>query len=564
MEPKQCKDHFDQLKNERKTWDDMYQVLGEYVSQIKQNFQNTPQAGEFLIEDLYDSTGTFAAHNAASALLGMLWPGTAKQAIEITPPDDLEVTTELAEFYSKMTERLVAAMDDPSANLSITLIEYMQDQMIFGTSGVGVESGDKSKLLFKPYGVKELYIDEGKNGLVDEVYLLFEWTIKRIVDEYGIENVSQKIKDKYTNGKLLDRQKVLIAITERKEFKATEGNLAMPYMSLHIEYDNQCHVLKESGFSDLPIKVGRFKKLNYERYGRSPAMDALPDIREANVLREAVIIATEKNLDPPLLVLNDGMLGGGVIDTSAGSITVFNASSGIGNNAPITPLITVGSIPDALQRLEELRQTIAQHFHLDRLIDFNNQTQMTFGEAQIRDQIRNASLSSLYARQIAEVFTQFSIRSIEILLQIGEFGVVKGSDQEKEFKNLGKRIEYIPNVLVERIEAGQDIYSIKFKTRAANAQRAEEYLAILDVLSFGIQSMQVDPTIRHRVNLHEGLKEIGSIRALPVGILREDDAVEELIAAEQQQNNAAAQLQAGQAAAGIVDTLASANKAARE
>lgn len=564
MDTKGYKDHFEQLKNERKTWDNMYQVLGEFVSQVKQNFENSPQAGEFLVEDVYDSTGTFAAHNAASALLGMLWPGTAKQAIEITPPDDLENTTELAEFYSKMTERLARAMDDPEANLSIALIEYMQDQMIFGTSGVGVETGENSKLLFKPYGVKELYIDEGKNGRVDDIYLLFEWTTKRIVDEYGVENVSEKIKKKHEDGKLLERQKVLVVITKRREFKATEGNLSMPFMTLHMEYDNECHLLKESGFSDLPIKVGRFKKLNYERYGRSPAMDALSDIREANILREAVIVATEKNLDPPLVVLDDGMLGGGVIDTSSGAINVFNASGAAGNNSPISPLMTVGSIPDALQRLEELRNTISQHFHLDRLLDFNNETQMTFGEAQIRNQIRNASLSSLFSRQISEVLTPLIVRCVDILFQVGEFGVAKGSEQERELQLLGKRVEYIPDVLLERMEAGEDIYQVTYKTQAANAQRAEEYIAILDVLGFGIQAMQVDPSVRHRLNLHEGVKEIGDIRGLPVGVLREDDAVEEMIAAEQEQNNTAMQLEAGQQAAGIVDTLASANKSARE
>ena len=80
---KAYKDRFNYLKGERKTWDSMYQVLGEYISLMKQNFQNSPTSGEFLTNDIFDSTGTFSAHNAAAALLGMLWPGTAKQAIEI-------------------------------------------------------------------------------------------------------------------------------------------------------------------------------------------------------------------------------------------------------------------------------------------------------------------------------------------------------------------------------------------------------------------------------------------------------------------------------------------------
>jgi len=112
-------------------------------------------------------------------------------------------------------------------------------------------------------------------------------------------------------------------------------------------------------------------------------MNALPDIREANVLREAVIVATEKNLDPPLGILSDGMLGGSVLDTSAGSLNVFNASGNIGNNNPIFPLFTVGSLQDAIARLETISNSIAQHFHIDKLIDFNNDTQMTYTAWQV-------------------------------------------------------------------------------------------------------------------------------------------------------------------------------------
>ena len=175
MDAKQIKSRFDSLKRARANFDNIYQTCGEYVSQIKQNFTSQPSAGEFLIADLYDSTAIFAAQNGASALLGMLWPSTAKQALEISPPEGIELDTELANFYERMTSTTCKVMDDPNANLSLALDEYMLDQFIFGTSGIGVERGDESKVLYKPYGVKELYIDEGKNGRVDAEFLLYEW-----------------------------------------------------------------------------------------------------------------------------------------------------------------------------------------------------------------------------------------------------------------------------------------------------------------------------------------------------------------------------------------------------
>jgi hypothetical protein len=560
---KSLKRKFDKLKADRSNWNSMWQILGEYVSQLKQNFEASPANGEFLSRDIYDATGTFAAHNAASALLGMLWPGSAKQSIEISPPDDLDMTTELGQFYQRMTSRLAKAMDDPKANLALSLDEFMLDQLIFGTSAIGCEKGTESKLLYKPYGVKELYVNEGKNGLVNEIYIFFEWAVERVVDEYGIDNVSQKIRDAYKADRFDEKVQILHIIAPRKEKKALKGKLAMPYMSVHMEYSN-CHVLKEEGFHELPIFAVRFRKLNYELYGRSPAMNALPDIREANTLREAVIVATEKNLDPPLGVMDDGMLGGGSIDTSASAINVFNGSGNISGSNPVFPLVTVGSIPDALARLEELKQTISQHFFIDRLIDFNNDTQMTFGEAQIRDQIRSSSLSSLYSRQIAEGLTPLIQRSVNVLWREGEFGVIPDSEEEQELLAQGKEPEYIPEELVERLSQGKDVYEITYKTKAFNAARANEYISIVDIMNFAMQAMQVDPSIANRVNLHEGIKNLGNIRGLPVGILREDDEVEAMNQAQQEQQAQAAALQSAEMMAGIAEKGAKAQATARQ
>jgi hypothetical protein len=557
------KEHFDQLKAERQTWDTMYQVLGEYISMMKMNFQGQPANGEFLVDNIFDSKAAYAAISASSTLSGMLWTGSAKQSMFIDAPDDVEITTELAEYYEYITNKACAAFDDARANFNLAFEEYMLDQAIFGTSGIGVETGDESLLLFKPYGVKEMYIDEGKNGRVSDVFLFFEWTIRRVVAEYGLENVSDKVRQKYEGDKYLDKVKILVCITPRKEFKAEKGALAMPYMSLHMEYEG-CHVLREGGYSDLPIKVGRFLKLNYEKYGRSMGMNALPDVKEANILREAVIVATEKNLDPPLGVLDDGSLGGGVIDTSAGAISVFNASSQMGNKQPIFPLYTVGSINDAMVRLEELKESIGQHFYIDRLLDFNNNTQMTFGEAQIRAGLREASLSSIFSRQITECLTPVIDRAINILFQMGELGVIEGSEIHQEREIQGKESMIIPDELVKRLDSGQDIYKIGYRTKASNAARSEEYIAILDVLSFGIQSMQVDPSVRHRVDMHEGLKQIADIRGLPVGIIRQDDVVAQMMQAEQEAQQGQQMLEQAQMGAGIVESLAAANRTVRE
>ena len=563
MEPKELKREFDVLKDERRTWDSMYQVLGKYVSLVKQNFETTQTPGEFLIEDVYDATGMFAAHNSASALLGMLWPGTAKQAIEIMPPRGTEMTTELSRFYGNMTIRAIAAMDDPKANLAVSFDEYMLDQMIFGTSGIGVEKGYRSKLLFKPYGVKEAYIEEGRDGSVSKIHLLFEWRVNRVVDEYGIDKVSKKVADKHKNGKLSDKVKILVCIVPRKKPKAEAGVLSMPYASYHLEYDNN-HILKESGFEEMPIFFGRFRKLNYERYGRSPASMALPDIREANALRESLIVATEKILSMPKGVLNDGLFGGGTIDMSAGAINVFNSTGNVGNQPPIFDIGSPPNLPWAEQRLQKLEETISRHFSVDRLLDFNSQQEMTFGEAQIRNQIRNQSLSSLFSRQLSEVFTPLIERSIAILFREGEFGFIRGSEEGRERLARGEEVEYIPDQVADMLAKGKSIYNIVYKTQASNASRAEEYLGIIDMVNFTMNGMNIDPSLADRVDLHAGAKHIANIRGIPVDFIRQDDAVAEITKAKKEQAQVAQGMALASEAAGAAKDIAAAQKLGKE
>ncbi len=564
MDIKKIKAEFDALKQERTTWNSMYQILGEYVSQVKQNFETQPTQGDFLVNEIYDSTGPFAAHAAASTLLGMLWPGTAGQSIEIVKPDDLESeSTELTVFYEKMTSRTTRAMDDPKANLTLSLDEYMIDQLIFGTSGVGVDKGDESKLLYRPYGVKEAYIDEGRNGRVNKCFIFYEWTVNRTVDEYGLDKVSEKTREKYNGSKGQEKIKILQIIQPRKETKAKKGKLAMKYASYHIEYDCD-HLIVEDGFHEMPIMFGRFRKLTYEKQGRSPAMNALPDIREANSLRESVIIATEKALDMPKGVLDDGMLGGGVIDTSAHAINVFNASGSIGSTPPIFDIGTPPDITAALSRLEELKNSIAQHFFIDRLLDFNNETQMTFGEAQIRDQRSSASMTALFSRQIAEVISPLIERSVNMLWRTGEFGVLPDSDEEKAALAMGKEPEYIPDELIDRLENGEEIYQIVYKTKAANAARAEEYMGILDIMNISMQALQVDPSVANRINLHEAIKEMAKIRGVAGGMIRQDDEVNAIMKQQQAQMQQQQTMEAAPAMAGAVKDIAQAEAMTRQ
>lgn len=532
---------YKKLRTQKHKWETMWQILGEYVHMFKQDFQNITDAGEFLTDQIYDSTAPKSLRGFANAVKGMLWQ-SAKSSMQIIPTHDLEDDSSVKDFFKMMNKKTAYAMDDLKAGLELALEEFLLDQGCFGTSGVGVFEGDESDLLFKAYGVETLAIKEGANGFINTIYDLFELTVEQVVEKWGDETPPHIMK--MHDEKQYDKKiKILHCIKpRRKRDKTKKNNLNMPYMSKYIDYDNQI-LIKESGFEEQPIYISRFYKRRIETWGRSPAMDALSDIMHLNAASEARLLAYEKTLDPPLGVAHDSIIGNGVIDTSAGGINVVDMSKTQTN--PIFPLFSNGTIREVDKMIEELKESIAGHFLLDRLLDMNNKTQMTLGEVQIRNQLRYEALGSVFARLIRECINPLIERSVSILFNNGKFGKWRiGKDEMGMEKAIS---DTIPEPVLMKITAGEDFYDIRYNTPAMKIIKSQEVQAINDTLAFAGSAANIDPSVLDNIDVDDALDRI--VRINGTDILKAKEEVEKLRQqrAQQQQLAEAAQAQAASA-----------------
>lgn len=498
-----------QLKANKVPYLDQFQRVGEFVHTRKQEFENTHPEGDFLTDELFDGSAPKAAKTAASSILSNLWPQSPRR-LKITAPRGLKDTEEHKKYYEAVTEINLGVLDNPKGGLPTALDEYMLDEITFGTAGIDVMPDPETKVRYTPWGVKHMSIAEGKGGFVDTVYMETEQTVQRLVMEYGIDKVSTKVRESFEK-KDFDRKELILVAIEPRLLRNPRGrgNRDMPFQSIHLEI-TQKHILRESGFEEFPMVVGRFWKILKEVYGRSPAMDALPDIQEVNVVREGLDVAIEKTLDPPLAVLHDSILGNGEVNTSAGGLTVFNIAGGrAGEKNPIFPLFTVGDVRPAEKLVETLQEIIANHFFIDRLLDFNNETRMTLGEAQIRNRLRNATLGSIFSRQIAEVFNPLIERTFNILLSQNELGVVRGSVEEqviREFED--KEPLIIPDEIARRMQAGEDVFRIEYFTPALRIMQAEEVESILSGLSEAALLQPVVPDVFDNINSDAAIRQV--------------------------------------------------------
>jgi len=565
---------FDSLKSKKRPWLENYQLLGEFIHSRKQEFTSAHEAGEFLNRELFDSTGPKSAKTAASSLVSHLWPQGTKKRLVLEMPRSLKNTKsdETKTYYEFVSEVILDVMDDPKAGFANAFLEYMLDEIVFGTAGIEAEPHPETKVNYTPWDVKSMHIAQGRNSLVDTVYIAVQRTVHEMVAEYKIENVSKETREAFEDLRHNDKVDLLIAIEPRMSPTFNKrGKEAMPFQSKHIEIKNK-HMVRESGFNEMPIKVGRFSKLAKEVYGRSPGMDALPDILESNAIWEAVTIAIEKTLDPPLGVLDDGKLGGGEIDTSAGAINVFNLSGRAGEKNPIFPLFTVGEIKQVVNLLDKLGESIGDHFFIDKLLDFNNETRMTLGETQIRNRLRNAALGSVYTRQISEVIQPIIERTFNILLAGGHLGVIKGSVDADIAELLGETPVIIPDEVAQLMLKGEDVYKIEFFTPAMRIMQAEEAEGIFRLYEMAQQIANTgDQSVLDSLDADIAISLFAELVGAPsemmrsgeeIALIREDRAE----ALEKQQQFDAAQ-QASEAArnigqSGLVPTSAPAPAAA--
>ena len=163
---------------------------------------------------------------------------------------------------------------------------------------------------------------------------------------------------------------------------------------------------------------------------------------------------------------------------------------------------------------------------LDRLLDLNNQTEMTLGEANIRDSLRSDSLRKVYARVTAELIIPVIIRTFNILFRKGLFGVIPGSDQEMEFILLGRDYNYLPDDIINAIIQDKDFFEIRFISPAARMLQTEEANGIMSVIKVATEAGAVFENALDSFNIDAMLKRLSEILGVSIDVLNSTETVQ--------------------------------------
>ncbi len=545
------------LKREKSLWDPHYQMLAEVFMTRKQDFLATITPGEFLHQNMFNNAGEYAAFQAASLFDSVMWPD-ASRTFQLRPHRKLKKVNGVEDFLLRVTDEMYDIMDDTQAGFSTSRIEYFADELVFGTAGIAAFEGDEDEPLvnYSAWDVKGMYISENKRGFVDTIYFVVAKTVRQVVEEYTKpgDRVHTMHREAYKAGNYEEKVEVLHVIAPKKADPSKKGVAAMAYGSYHIDLQNSM-LMHEGGIAELPVFVGRLLKRIGETQGRSSGMIALPDANSLQVVSEGVLVGTEKQLDPPLWMFDDGRLGGAVVDSSAGGLSVFNSAGKGDNRAPIGPLYQINEIQSSKEYKEELKMSVFQAFFLDRLLDLNNQVQMTAYETSVRNRMRGESLSAVFGRQKMEVFTPLIYRTFNIGWRAGRFGYVKGGRwakiQRAWARIINKAEEQIPQVIIDAMDAGLPVYEVEYISPAERFIRAEKLQGIFTALDALVAVQPIMPGIMDGIDPDKLRDDVWSLAGAPASSLRTARALEKLRDTKAGEIKAAQNLEAGKAVSEI-------------
>lgn len=524
-EPSYYIERYNQLKLKKEKHRTEFEEINRFVRLRGQLFEDSDTGWDSDVA--YDATAPNAARKLAAILMGLMWPNASK-VLRFNLVDKIQDKKENRDWIQECQKTQAEIMDASRVGFSSAAYQAMYELVTFGTGGTFVSEDSDRDVSYTTWGVNNIVIDEGKNGIVNTIYYSEKWTPKKIVETYGEENVSKEVRDCF-KGNINKKFKIIQAI--EPSFKKKNGVALEDYDSIHFEFDSK-QILKKGRFDELPCFIARYYKDIQSVYGRSSSTEIMPTIRELNRKKQSRDYFEEQELDPAM-GYDVNSFGGDTIDKTPGSWNPFNFTLAGTNGLPFR-LIPSVNLNISEESLINLKEDVSDAYSLDRLLDFNNNTQMTATETMARNEIRGQSNIDIFNRLDSEYFTPIVERTFNLIYKKGLFGVIKGSEEhdllerENAQRKTPKEIKFIPDDIAKVILEGEEFYKVSFNSPAERMKMSEELQSTNDALMMTGSIAQMKPEVLDWFDESKAIKKIFENRGADLSLLRAPDEVEKI------------------------------------
>lgn len=348
------------LKDERAPWESLWQEIDERFPNGAGGFNKT-SPGQIRNEHNYDTTHITALGRFAAAMTAITVPEEKQYIVPKFADPELMKIREVQLYCERLGQRLFDIRGNHLTGFYMAAHEDFDQLGRYGTSPVWQEAIPGRGLIYRTLHLSECYIDIDAAGLVDTVHREFERTAQQCEQLFGYEALTPKMQDclRQGNGKEHTKFQIVHVVTPNTQWDAERLDYRrFPIASRYIAVDEKMY-LRRSGFNTMPITVSRHITSPMEKYGRSPAINKLPDIHGVNAMRHTTLRAGHKAVDPALMFFDDDGITG--VSTKPGGLNPGLVSE---DGRALMARVPGGEngIPYALEMIEQERASIRGEF----------------------------------------------------------------------------------------------------------------------------------------------------------------------------------------------------------
>lgn len=514
------------LRNNRYSFWVHWQELANYIMPRRYRWLVTPNMwnrGSPINGAIIDSTGTIAARTLAAGMMsGITSPTRPWFKLRIDGNDEDE-TSPANRWLAEVERRMYRVFAESNFYNSAAVL--WADLGVFGTAPMIIEEDFDDIINCVNPCAGEYYVSNDDKNRVRVFYREFTCTIGAAVPWFGEDKVSNSTKLAWkTGGTSLQQEIVICQAIEPNDPKLGSVPEAFPFRCIYWEKGSGRDegTLQEKGYHEWPAPCPRWDLVSNDAYGRSPAMDALGDIKQLQQEQKRKAQAIDKMVNPPMIA--DVQLKNQPASLLPGGVTYVTGQ----NNVGFKPVYEVRP------QIAEMQQDIAEVQNRIRSVFFNDLFMM---------------ISQL---QTVRTATEIDARREEKLIMLGP--VLERS--QNEFMDVAiERVFAImlraklfppppPNIQGKAIE-------VEYVSMLAEAQRAVSTGAIERWIQLIGNVAAVQPAIVDTANWDKLSKKYGGLLAVDPEIMNSEDEIAALRdqRAKQQQQQALTEATPGVAAA---------------
>ncbi len=448
-----------QAFNRMRSWHELLDDCYEYFLPNR-NLFDTVVSGQKKMDRIFDSTAIEAIQQGASKLqenIAPIWSNWATFAPSVSVMQQLDsgqydVTEEDIRQNLETQAEIVFDYINRS-NFATQFYEHALDLLVgTGTLRIDETDEDNMPLVFNAIPQKGIAFEEGPYGSIET-----HWRRMNVK--------ARNLKRQWRGFKPSEAVMNLIQNQPDTDVEISEGVVYMPkaktyYGCVWVTGEDRISWMEDFGASS-PWVTGRYSKVSGEIRGRGPAVQALPDVRSLNKVKEFVLQKAAIDLSGMYTATDDGVTNPYNIVISPGVVIP------VGSNNSSNP---------SIQRLDTGANLALAQFEMQDL-------QMSIKRALFND-LRDPSGAVRSATEVA-------IESRELAKRIGS---AFGRLQTEVLVPILKRVVYIltRRGLLQPLQLdGRDI-EIKFLSPLAKAQDAEDIINVQQAVQFVLQNAGPD------------------------------------------------------------------------